>query len=92
MDVPPGEVYSTESLDLASYFLGVGGLAFLGFEALSPGRHIFFIHDPEGRAPGYAKEFINSPYALALDQRKRLITITRAGSNKTREIGTARGR
>lgn len=80
-----GQVYVTESMDLAAYLMA--HLEFIEARMIAHKRHVFVLDDPEGVGEKLAIGFANSITADTLDNRKRLVTIMKSGNQTSDQRG-----
>ena len=83
-----GPLYETECLDLCSWLRAHRGkgddLRIHQAKKLAPGRTKFFLRDPMDRAEDLALEFADSVAASVLEERKKLISLSKSGRAKDR--------
>ena len=83
-----GPLFETECLDLASWLRANRGegddLKIHKAKRLTPGRTKFILRDPMDRADDLALDFSDSLSAKVLEERKKLISLSKSGRSKDR--------
>jgi len=74
--------YKTESIDLAAWLMAHGH-DLVDVEKIAHGRHQWCLDDQKDEASDLATKFANSLAADVMDNRKRLISISRSGRHET---------